>query len=337
MLLVRWFGLRPGILPPLALYLFCVDLVPGRDLVGRRRQPAAAPDRAVLGAPAHVSYLRTGRLRHAWFTVAWLLGGLLFYEKTVLVLGAIAIVSLAYFATGGLRGAGPQPCGSGYRPGVVLYVVVGASYLLDLLPHALNFEPGQAGHGGLPDVSPTWSSTSTCPALVGGPLKWTAFDQFPLPATGTLADRRAAPRWSALLVREIRRTRQRSLRAWLAAGVLPRLQHRAGGGRPGVVRRCPDRPRLPLPGRARRRHRVALALRDHADPRRDRAGRGRPAPAAFLDRPRRVAAAVVVVRRCWRRCRATQYIDHWNETMPAKPYFAQPDRADRGQPPPAAR
>ena len=86
---------RPGILPPLALYLFCVISRPGRDLVGRRRQPAPAADRAVLGARrARRATCGPRRLRHA-AGQRWpgSLVGLLFYEKTILVLGAIGIVA----------------------------------------------------------------------------------------------------------------------------------------------------------------------------------------------------------------------------------------------------
>src|SRR3546814_5198133 len=77
---------------------------------------------------SHVSYLRTRELRHLAVTIVWLAAGLAFYEKTVLVLGVIGIVSLAYFATGSLRDR-IRTIWADYRPATLLLVLAGAGYL----------------------------------------------------------------------------------------------------------------------------------------------------------------------------------------------------------------
>jgi len=266
----------------------------------------------------HVSYLRTGRTRHAWYTVAWLLGGFLFYEKTVLVLGAIAIVSLAYFATGGIVERA-RSLWERYRPGMVLYIIVGATYLLIYYRTALNFDPAGATRGGLPDVVANMVFHVYLPALAGGPLKWTAFDQFSLPSTGTLAVVGSAV-LVGLLVREIRRTRQRSLRAWWLpvfflgcnivlvvagrasfVGALISLDFRYQGELAAVTAVALALATMPMRG--------AIETVEVT-------GTG----SGFLDRPRRVAA-VVVVCSLLATVSATQYLHRWNEAMPGRPYF----------------
>ena len=48
----------------------------------------------VFGLHAHVEYLRHRRIRSLVWAIAWTLAGLVFYEKTLLLLGIYAIVAL---------------------------------------------------------------------------------------------------------------------------------------------------------------------------------------------------------------------------------------------------
>lgn len=317
-LLVRWFGVRRGILPPLALYLFCVISFPVAIWWAAAANQVPLQIVLFFALQTHVSYLRTGRVRHAWYTVAWLLGGFLFYEKTVLVLGAIGIVSLSYFATGSLLDR-LRSMWDRYRMGLVLYVVLGATYLLIYYRMALNFDPVEATRGGLPDVVANMVFHVYFPALAGGPLKWSAFDQFSLPDTGALAIL-VGTAFAALVVRELRRSRRRSLRAWWLpvfflgcnivlvvagrasfVGALIALDFRYQGELAAVT---------------------AIALACAAMPIR---GAVEPVeltgtPSAFVDRPRRVAA-VVVVCSLLATVSATQYLYRWHDAMPGQPYF----------------
>jgi hypothetical protein len=318
MLLVRWFGIRRGILPPLALYLFCVISFPVAIWWAAAANQIPLQIVLFFALQTHLTYLQTGRIRHAWFTVAWLLGGFLFYEKTVFVLGAIAIISLAYFATGSILER-LRSLWDRFRAGMVLYIVVGATYLFIYYRTALNFDPGDATKGGLPDVVANMVFHVYLPALVGGPLKWDAFDQFSLPATGALAIVLSVV-LVALAVREIQRTHRRSLRAWwlpvfflscnivlvLAGrasfvGALIAMDFRYQGELAAVTALALACATMPIRG--------ALEPVERND-----------TPSGFLDRPRRVAA-VVVVCSLLATVSATQYIQRWNEYMPGKPYF----------------
>ena len=86
------FGLRPGILPPLALYLVLRDLAAGRDLVGGGVNQLPLQVALFLGLAAHVSYLRTGRLRHAVAADAGCSPGSRSTRRPLLVYGVLGIV-----------------------------------------------------------------------------------------------------------------------------------------------------------------------------------------------------------------------------------------------------
>jgi hypothetical protein len=78
-MLVRMFGVRPGILPPLAFYLFCVITTPVAIwwAAGVNQLPWHIALFAGLGT--HATYLRTRQLRYVLMTVGWSVFGLAFY------------------------------------------------------------------------------------------------------------------------------------------------------------------------------------------------------------------------------------------------------------------
>ncbi len=81
-----------------------------------------------FGVAAHVTYLRTNRFRHALAAAGWLLLGLAFYEKTVLLIPVYAFLTLAYFASGSLV-ARLRTTLARYWRGVFLYVGAGFGYV----------------------------------------------------------------------------------------------------------------------------------------------------------------------------------------------------------------
>lgn len=316
-LLVRWFGLRPGILPPLALYLFSVISFPSS--VWWASGVNQIPLQAVLfwALVSHVNYLRSGRSRDVWITLAWLVAGLLFFEKTILVVGAIAIVSMSYFATGGLLKR-MQTMWDRYRLAVVVYAVLCIVYLLEYYNSALNFEPGKVGNGDLPNVLTNMVFHDYIPALVGGPWKWVGEEQGLLPDTGALAIV-VSSGLVAYIVREIARCRSNSLRAWflpvffLACNILLvvagrssfvgptiALEYRYQGELAAVTAVALACAIMPIRGALER-----VEVRDTS---------------SLLDRPRRVAA-VTVVAALTATIGCVQYIDHWHDNMVSKPYF----------------
>lgn len=333
LLLVRWFGVRRGILPPLALYLFCVISLP--VMVWWAAAANQLPLQIVLffALQTHVTYLRTRRTRHAWYTVAWLVGGFCFYEKTILVLGAMAIVSLAYFATGTLSDR-LRRLWTDYRGGTVLYLILGVSYLLIYYRAVLNFDPASARDGSLPDVVANMAFRGYLPALLGGPLNWYHVNEFGNPEPGPPVIVLATVLIVAI-VRAISRTRVNSLRAWwLPASFLVANIVLVTAGRTSLVGAWLSRDfryqgELPAV--------TAVALACALMPIRGAVERVEVSPTArgFATSPRRVAA-VTVVCSILATVSSLQFVSIWSGNLAGPPYFRtvlrQLESADRPYP-----
>lgn len=217
-LMLTMFGDRPGILAPLSLYLFTIISVPVSAwwAAGANQLPM----QVVLfwGLDSHVRYLRRGRRRHALLAAGWVLGGFLFYEKVLLVFGAYAIVTLCYFTTGSLRNRVTQ-IWSRYRWGFALYAVLAAAYLIVYVRLALAFSPARAIEYPVLPVAENIVLRGWLTGIFGGPLRWWYFT--PEPAASAAPSDLLVALCAVLFVlflREVRRTRQNSMRAlWLPA------------------------------------------------------------------------------------------------------------------------
>lgn len=317
-MLVRMFGWRPGILPPLAFYLFSVITTPVAIwwAAGVNQLPWHIALFAGLGT--HATYLRTRRLRYALLTVAWSAFGLAFFEKTILLFGAVAFLALAYFASGTL-GVRAVTVLRTYARGVVVYAVALGAYLLAYVTTALDFDPGAATDGSLAEVAWNMVGRGYLPSLAGGPLRWHYLDQAAFP------DPVSAVRWASVLaaglvIWEIRRARTRSLRAWLLPlgfvaanillvtagrvtylGTIVSLDYRYQGELAAVTAIALALAVLPVRG----------AL-EPVEVRR---------PSALLDHPRRVAVAVVVPV-ALALASSTLFVRHWQTHDPGQAYFA---------------
>ena len=99
-LLLVGFGRRWGIVPPLVLY--AGDAFTVQSSVWWATGVQALPVQiAFFWAMSYqVSYLQSRRAVHALAATAWVVVGLLFYEKSLLVIGTMAIVTVAYFTQG---------------------------------------------------------------------------------------------------------------------------------------------------------------------------------------------------------------------------------------------
>ncbi|MFC4784669.1 hypothetical protein ACT8ZV_09355 [Nocardioides sp. MAHUQ-72] len=317
-LLVRLFGLRRGILPPLALYLFCAISVP--IAVWWAAGANQLPLQVVLfwGLASHVSYLRTRRRRHLVSTAGWLLLGFCFYEKTLLVFGAIAIVSLCYFATGSLLDR-LRLLWQHYRPAICLYVAMGIAYLALYVRIGLTFEPERAGSDALGAVISNMTIQAYLPALAGGPLHWEELEQggYPTPSGPVLL---VSILVVLYVVRELARHRRRSMRAlWLPGfflacnivlvlagrasyvGALISLDYRYQGELAAVTAVALACAAMPIRGA------VETVERTGTSP--------------LLDVPHRVTGLVAAVSALGL-VSSAQYAVHWQEAAPAKSYFA---------------
>jgi hypothetical protein len=215
-LLVRLFGVRAGILPPLVLYLFCMTGTP--VAIWWAAAVNAIPMQVALfwGMTAHVAYLRSRSWRHLAGSLLAIVFGLVFFEKTILVLGAFGIVALAYFATGSLRDR-VVTMWRRYRPALIAYVALGLAYLAAYTKLALNFSPAGAGSNDLGEVISNLVFQTYLPSLVGGPLRWAEIGGFSLPRPTDLMVL-ACVVVVGLVLREIHLRRTMSLRAWFLPG-----------------------------------------------------------------------------------------------------------------------
>lgn len=211
-LLLSLFGRRLLVLALLAGYLFYVFTLSAGIwwAAGVNQLPMLIA--LAFGLHAFVDHLRTHRSRSLVVALLWTVGGLLFYEKTLLVVGVFAIVALAYFTTGDtpqrLRGLWRD-----YRAATLSFAVLGAAYLalyVALGPDLATSENGGGDWGLL-----TWNlvMVSFASAIIGGPLTWQSL------GVGSLADPGAVLQlasWAALVgvVAYARLTRTHSLRAW---------------------------------------------------------------------------------------------------------------------------
>ncbi|MGZ4437005.1 MAG: hypothetical protein ACXVWU_00120 [Nocardioides sp.] len=219
-LLRHLFGDRPGILPPLALYLFSVVSLP--SFVWWAAGIDALPFQVALffGLHSHVTYLRTHQLRYAFATTAWTLFGLVFFEKTLFVYVAYAVVALGYFATG-WGAARLRSLWTSYGAGIALHAAFVLAYLAAYRQLALNFDPNTANDYPLGPIAGKLIGIGFGTGIVGGPLRW--LDRSSFSHTPDPPDLLVLLSWLALgaLLWEINRVRVGSRRAWfMVAGVL---------------------------------------------------------------------------------------------------------------------
>ncbi len=181
-LLVELFGRRPGILVPLAVALFSPVSLPA-SLWWAAAVNQLPQQLATVGALlVLVRYFRTGRVRHVLLGPAVLVGGLLFSEKTLLLLPLLAGVTLAFFTTGPLWRRVLQTLRRD-RWVWTGHGVVAAGYLAYyVLEVPSPLHPVAAGHD-VADLVVESVFRGALPGLLGGPWQWA-----PIGAAGGLAD-----------------------------------------------------------------------------------------------------------------------------------------------------
>lgn len=211
-LLVSMFGRRPMVLVLLAGYLAWVFTLPAGVWWAAGINQIPLQIALGFGLTAFLAHLRTRRVRPLVVSVLWVAAGLLFYEKTVLVIGIYALVALCWFSSGKtperLRRLWDE-----YRLAVVVFVVLGGAYLGLYAAYGLNFSPGESADVPWGPIAWNLVAVAMFPAVVGGPLSWE-------PITGGAfanpADVLQVVSWAAVgaLVFYAWRSRTISKRAW---------------------------------------------------------------------------------------------------------------------------
>lgn len=216
-LLRTMFGLRPGILPPLALFLASVIPLEGSIWWAAAINLLPLQIALFFGLAAHLDYLRTGRLSKALLANLWILGGVVFNEKTALVYGVLGIVTLCYFATGRSPLARIRSALHGRWTGFALYAGTGAAYVAVYVLVGRGFSSAdRKGYPVLDTISRMVYDT-LIPGLMGGPVRWWRIPDgpfsFALPGDALAL---LAAALLAVLIWEIRRHRTRALRGlWI--------------------------------------------------------------------------------------------------------------------------
>jgi hypothetical protein len=319
-LLVSLFGRRPLVLALLAGYLSYVFTLSAGIWFAAGINQLPMQVALAFGLHAHVEYLRHRRVRSLVGCLLWTAFGLLFYEKTLLLFGIYALVTIGWFG----HGRTPERLlhiWNHYRTAVISYAAVGGAYLALYIQFGLDFSP--ASRNAQPWSPLAWNlvGKTMSSALIGGPFRWQ-----PL-AVGSFADPSQLTMmisWAAVvgLGGYAYRTRTRTKRAWslLAftafCNVVLLASARANIVGPDIAREFRYQTEssalfvlgvglafLPLVGA---RETVTL-----------RAG----VPRTY-ESPRLVAAVTVVVALA-AAYSSVKYVDLWQDRNPSKAYFAE--------------
>jgi len=213
------FGRRPGVLPPLAIYLFTVVSLPALVwwAAGINQLPFLA---AIWWAGwTHLRYLRSRRIGWAVATMAITAVSLCFTEKSLLVFVLFGFLALGYFATGPLAQR-LQSVWTTYRTAVVLYGAIAVAYVGLYVWRGLALGAGAGQQQSVGQVALNLVVHSYATGILGGPLHWA-----PLSVIDSLADPNelvigVAVLAIAGLVYATWRSYRRSLRAWLLPAIV---------------------------------------------------------------------------------------------------------------------
>jgi hypothetical protein len=189
-LLQTLFGNRPAILIPLTVYLLCPLTVP--DLVwwsagieGLTLQLAI-----FMSLDTHIRYLRTRRPRYVITTAVWLLVGMLFFDKSVILPVLLFAITSAFFVGGHWPRAAVGAVARYWRAWVVYGALSGgyAALLAVQLttPGAVPTNQGPPHH--VLSFMTSLLKDSFVPGTVGGPWQWfgNGIEAFATPPTALI-------------------------------------------------------------------------------------------------------------------------------------------------------
>jgi hypothetical protein len=343
-LLVSLFGRRPLVLALLAGYLSYVFTLSAGIWFAAGINQLPMQVALVFGLHSHVAYLRHRRLGSLVAALAWTVAGLVFYEKTLLLLGIYAILGLGWFATGGTTDR-LRHVWTHYRAGVLAYGALGIGYLGFYVHYGLDFSPGSANAQPWSPIAYNLVGYTMLPGLVGGPLRWQPLG---VGAFGSPSQAVVLVSWAAFVavVVHAQRTRTRALRAWaplaftVACNVVLLASARANVVGPEIAREYRYQtetsalfviglglallPLLGAPEVNELREPEDSVTAEEAEPPEPPEPPEPLVPAvpAEPDNPRVVAAiAVAVVLAAL--LSSTRYVHLWQDDNPSKAYFAQ--------------
>ena len=172
-LLRTLFGDRPAILVLLLIYLLCPLTMLDLRWWSTAMELLPLQIAVFMALNAQVYYVRTGRFRHAIAVAAWLVFGLIFFEKALI----LPLVLLG--VTSGFLMEGPWPrtiarCLVKYWKSWVLEVLIVTAYAV-VLSQSLQTSTAQPTVSGVSQTfSFTWGllKNTFVPGALGGPWQW---------------------------------------------------------------------------------------------------------------------------------------------------------------------
>lgn len=212
-LLLIGFGRRWGIIPPLVLFLVVSFTI--QDSVWWATAIQSLPFKISLcwALGSQIRYAQARRPAAAVAACAWVAAGLVFYEKTLLVIGAMGLVTLVYFCHGTFRERATQTW-QRYRLAVLLNAVLGVAYLAAYVHFGKSFGPGRATQVPIGPTADVMVLRSWATGVLGGPVRWAHGLGDPV-SYARPSSLTALVAWVVLVlvVREVLRSRSGSLRA----------------------------------------------------------------------------------------------------------------------------
>jgi hypothetical protein len=326
LLLRSLFGARWGIVPALAVYLFSAITLNAFIWWAAGVNQLALQVALAWGLLCHVAYLRSGRFRWVLATVAVIVVCLAFYEKVLLVYGAIAIVTLAWFTSGGARQRLAQVWAR-YRAGLVAHVLTGLAFIAVYVQFALTLP--DTGGKSLPAAGLIGNMVTKAwlPAMFGGPLDYSVLAgpfQLVDPADTVLL---LTLLLAVAFVVHVDRTFLRSRRAWLLPlffvladlGLVAAARASVIGSTIGLEFRYVTELGMVTPLAAAF---ATMAVRGAVETVEPRPGAA-PSPLLANREVMALATAVVVGLSL---VSSLRFVDHWRGSKESRDYFANADR-----------
>jgi hypothetical protein len=168
------FGDRPAILVPLAIYLLTPLTMPDIRWWSSGMESLPLQIATFMALNAQVHYVRTRRFWHAIAATAWVLVGLVFFEKGVALPLLLLAVTSAFLMEGNWAKAIGRSLQAFWREWVIQVVVVAAwAALLVYSLHTSSTQPGTPGSaGGVVTFIVKLVKDTFVPGAIGGPWQW---------------------------------------------------------------------------------------------------------------------------------------------------------------------
>jgi hypothetical protein len=195
-LLRTLMGSRPAILIPLALYLLSPLAFPNYSLWITAAEALPLQIALFMSLDAHIHYVWTGKFRHAIAAAAWLLFGLVFFEKAAVIPLLIFAVTAGFLTRRPLLAAIWAALTRLWKAWLLYLALLGAyaAVFLISIHHSKSHVTPSSGHLIL-SFSSELTRDTLLPGLLGGPWQW-----FASPTTPPAAYAYASPNSDLVVV-----------------------------------------------------------------------------------------------------------------------------------------